>query len=327
MRTVCLRRMTALWAVLVAALVAADACEPQSAPGVFAPSTDPKARSDVEWIRKHMIASNKGRKDLFKMYHRDLVSFIDKYFGPEQPFTWVEIGTAFGMTTDYVLSHLPNAIAHAVDPCMAAYDAADDTAIRLETHRKAGKLTHDEFSLAWAGALVAEQTKQKRACRYNLHRNFSTAAADGFATATIDVLFIDGLHTYSGVLADLTAYWPKLKPRSLLIFNDWKGAPACHCTKVGPRCKGACAFPGVRNAACSFLPQRGVGPETPVIVEGPVGTTNAALALGMEPRDAASRQAIQSRIEKHSTLLSVCHGAREHGVAARNRTVAYAVTP
>ena len=229
-----------------------------------------------------MLGKEESR-DPWKMYHTEIVSFIDAHYG-NATLTWVEIGTAFGMTTGYVLSQLPHVVAHAIDPCEASYDLTDRTANSLNRYRRAGNMTHAEFSLAWAGALIARQQQQGRGCRYHHHLNRSTDAAGSFANGSIDVLFIDGLHTYDGVRADLEAYWPKLKHRSLLILNDWVPHWTCPChDSVSDRHKTCgCAFPGVKKAACAFLATKGL--ERQIIEEGPVGMTNAAVVLGMKTR-------------------------------------------
>lgn len=50
-------------------------------------------------------------------------------------------------------------------------------------------------------------------------RSFSVNAAQDFSKA-IDLLFIDGDHTYEGVIEDLKSWIPKLKPNAWLILHD-----------------------------------------------------------------------------------------------------------
>ena len=238
----------------------------------------------AQWVRTKMLARHRGRQDWWRYYHSDLVRFIRAHYGAEEQLVWVEVGTAFGGTTNFVLSELPHVVAHAVDPCRAGYDRTDGTAQVLDGYRRRGNMTHDEFSNAWAAALVMEQREQKRACRYHLHRKLSTEGAADFADASIDVLFVDGLHTYEGVLSDLEAYWRKLKPRSLLILNDWKPPSTCRCADCWKKARThrccPCAFTGVRRAGCEFLASKAL--ETRIIEEGPVGRTNAAVVIGMQ---------------------------------------------
>ncbi|OHX37135.1 hypothetical protein BJL95_20905 [Methylomonas sp. LWB] len=54
-------------------------------------------------------------------------------------------------------------------------------------------------------------------------RGFSTEMVEEVATQTnhLDVLFIDGDHSYEGVKADWEAYKHFLMPGSIVIFHDW----------------------------------------------------------------------------------------------------------
>ena len=94
-----------------------------------------------------MLARHRGRGDWWRFYHKSVVQFVRVHY-PEADalLTWVEIGTAFGATTDFVLSELPNVVAHAVDPCKAGYDWSDGTAHVLNRYRTQGNMTHGEFS-------------------------------------------------------------------------------------------------------------------------------------------------------------------------------------
>lgn len=50
-------------------------------------------------------------------------------------------------------------------------------------------------------------------------RSFSVDAAQDFSK-TIDLLFVDGDHTYEGVISDLNAWIPKLKTNAWLVLHD-----------------------------------------------------------------------------------------------------------
>ena len=88
---------------------------------------------------------------------------------------------------------------------------------------------------------------------------------------SIDVLFVDGLHSFEGAMADLVAYWPKLKPR----HTDPQRLHARSCMPLI-----ALSLSGIRKAACQFLETKGLAHR--IIVEGPLGITNAGLVIGME---------------------------------------------
>lgn len=50
-------------------------------------------------------------------------------------------------------------------------------------------------------------------------RSFSVDAAQDFSQL-VDLLFVDGDHSYEGVMADLKAWLPKLKPKAWLVLHD-----------------------------------------------------------------------------------------------------------
>lgn len=59
---------------------------------------------------------------------------------------------------------------------------------------------------------------------------FSSRGAEAMALAThqdfkIDFAFIDGDHTYEGVLSDYRTFWPALRDGGLMAFHDIKGNP------------------------------------------------------------------------------------------------------
>ncbi len=49
----------------------------------------------------------------------------------------------------------------------------------------------------------------------------SVTAAEQVADASVDWVFIDALHDYRSVIADIRAWAPKLKPDGLLSGHDW----------------------------------------------------------------------------------------------------------
>jgi len=48
----------------------------------------------------------------------------------------------------------------------------------------------------------------------------SVAAAHHWRSGPIDLLFIDGDHSYAGVAADIAAWWPHLRPGATVCFHD-----------------------------------------------------------------------------------------------------------
>lgn len=57
--------------------------------------------------------------------------------------------------------------------------------------------------------------------RVKLIRKFSTAAALDIPDASLDMVFIDANHAYGQVLADLDAWWPKVKVGGVMGLHDY----------------------------------------------------------------------------------------------------------
>ena len=52
-------------------------------------------------------------------------------------------------------------------------------------------------------------------------RGHSTETASHFADRSLDFIYLDAGHTYSDVLADLAAWWPKVKDDGVIAGDDW----------------------------------------------------------------------------------------------------------
>jgi len=56
--------------------------------------------------------------------------------------------------------------------------------------------------------------------RIRLVRKYFDEAVDDFENESIDILHIDGLHTYDAVKNDFSKWFPKVKPTGIIIFHD-----------------------------------------------------------------------------------------------------------
>jgi len=231
-------------------------CSPRSGLEVAAPAPDDSAAWSkilAEIILPQRLNST------WASYYLDVADFIRaRYPNP----MIVEVGTAFGGLGNRLLGELPTANLFAVDPFLAGYDPLDGQSALLERWAAEQGLGRDAFSLAWAHALAADQAGQ-HGCRYHLFRRYSADAAEFFPDGSLDVVFVDGLHTYEGVSTDILAWGPKLRrPGGSFIFNDL----------------GFGMFPGVDRAVDDFVRIMGLG-----VVMGalgvPPGIANGAVVL------------------------------------------------
>lgn len=73
--------------------------------------------------------------------------------------------------------------------------------------------------------LVASRNLSGVGCMVVQFRESSTRAALRFHDQTIDMIFIDGDHSYSSVLADITAWERTVKPGGLICGHDYNVHP------------------------------------------------------------------------------------------------------
>ena len=123
----------------------------------------------------------------------------------------VEIGTAEGYTTTYLLNTVPGLNLIGIDP-YTDYEDWDGRYI-------------DNSNIGY------QQLLQKTAefgDQYNHIRLTSDEAADLIEDGSLDFIFIDGLHTYDQVLKDCENYYPKLKNGGVFIGHDYNKIEAVH---------------------------------------------------------------------------------------------------
>lgn len=150
-------------------------------------------------------------------YYEDVARFIRDRF--DQP-RIVEIGTAFGGLADHLAGELRRSNVYAVDPFLAGYDPQDYQSNLYSSWMETRGMSNSLFSKCWASALVTEQ-RARHGCRYHQLNMMSKDAALLFLDQSVDVIFIDGLHTYEGVATDILAWLPKMiRPGGVMIFND-----------------------------------------------------------------------------------------------------------
>lgn len=130
---------------------------------------------------------------------------------PQKGAVFVELGAWLGRSASFMGVEIANsgkAIAfHVVDHFNGSVEqiARDDPAL------KDGQL-YDRFR---------EYTRP--VAKYmNVLRMSSLEAADLFADGSVDFILIDGSHEYEDVLADLRAWYPKLKPDGVIAGDDWR---------------------------------------------------------------------------------------------------------
>ena len=116
----------------------------------------------------------------------------------------IEIGCDEAVTTEYLLNSLPNLTLHSIDP-YTEYRDWNGSIVRGRD---------DVYELAM-------NKLQKFGNRFTLHKKDSSIIFDEFEDEFLDFIFIDGIHTYEGVMSDCQKYYSKVKPGGIFSGHDF----------------------------------------------------------------------------------------------------------
>ena len=121
-----------------------------------------------------------------------------------------EIGCSNGATYGTILSKCKDMEWHGVDPWVVCpeYDKRPNGK---------GRWNHD------ANYESVKKIAGKHGDRAFIHRMKSVDAAKEVEDRSIDIVFIDALHTYEGVKDDLESWVPKVKIGGIISGHDYKG--------------------------------------------------------------------------------------------------------
>ncbi len=129
----------------------------------------------------------------------------------------VEIGVALGGHAETLLQNTEIKTYFGIDPYLYAYDPNDGFSKDVESYSGLKGQENFDYLYKWVKE-VRLKPFEERCC---LLREFSTVAADAFPDESIDCIFVDGDHRYEAVIADLSAWLPKLKTGCLMIGDDY----------------------------------------------------------------------------------------------------------
>jgi predicted O-methyltransferase YrrM len=181
-------------------------------------------------------------EDLLQSYEESC-SWPDLYYDKIQslielstPSRIVEIGVAYGYHARHILSNNSYVEYVGIDPYVAGYDEED---LFFQDVAKLFRSTPNE-AMNRLYRTVAEVLKREFGSRVTIHREESVTASKRFEDGSLPFVFVDGDHRYAAVLADLTAWWPKISHGGVLCGDDFQ-------------------WPGVRKAALDFFQSAGQG--------------------------------------------------------------------
>lgn len=123
--------------------------------------------------------------------------------------TAVEVGTYKGNFAEVMISRLKPETFHAVDPLRLFPGMVSFPGQEFKQQESLDRLAN-----------VVSKKMEKYG--HNLIRETSEVASEQFEDESVDVVYIDGDHTYEGCKADISYWWPKIKPGSILCGHDYQ---------------------------------------------------------------------------------------------------------
>ena len=143
---------------------------------------------------------------------------ISYWFGRRRVFTTVprggvcaEIGVWRGDFSQRILDVLAPKELHLIDPWLFAP--------HFPRRWYGGSLARGQADMDAIMESVRQRFRTSPAVQ--IHRAESMAAVEQFPANYFDWVYIDGDHSTSAVLADLEAWYPKLKPQGSLVLDDY----------------------------------------------------------------------------------------------------------
>lgn len=173
-------------------------------------------RKIAEYPRLH-LSSRGGNVD----YWQQVDGFFD-FAGPYSGFAhdaednshFVEVGSWLGRSTIYLASQLRGRGHRAKIDAVDTWNGGSDPVLSQRVASMGGpENLFQSFLRNVADAGYADLIYPVRLA--------STEAATAYADNSIDVVYLDAGHSYSEVLADLHAWYPKVKPNGIIAGHDF----------------------------------------------------------------------------------------------------------
>jgi predicted O-methyltransferase YrrM len=128
----------------------------------------------------------------------------------------IEIGVAYGYHADFICTTLPETTYVGVDPYKANYDLND---IFCDDVKKLFRENDSQRAMDRLYSAVRDNLKTFNG-RATIKRGLSWEIANQIDDGSVDLVYIDGDHTYEAVLRDLNAWVPKIKKGGIVCGDD-----------------------------------------------------------------------------------------------------------
>jgi len=124
--------------------------------------------------------------------------------------TFAEIGVFEGSASRGFRCEFPLSLMYLIDPWLADPEYLENGVAPKGFDQKSADLRHKMVEELFEGDPTVMVMRSK-----------SVGASKLFPDNTLDVVFIDGDHSYEGVMADIKAWLPKIKPGGLMTGHDF----------------------------------------------------------------------------------------------------------
>jgi predicted O-methyltransferase YrrM len=128
----------------------------------------------------------------------------------------IEIGVAYGFHSEYILKNNQDVEYIGIDPYISSYDERDCFA---EDVRRFFQKESQQDALD----VLCETVKTKMepyGDRFKIIRSKFKDCQDQIENNSIDLIFVDGDHTYNGVMEDLEISWKKINKNGGILCGD-----------------------------------------------------------------------------------------------------------
>jgi hypothetical protein len=159
--------------------------------------------------------SPKRRRKKMPHAKRRALAVMRRIGDKAHPCVGVEVGVLRGKMSAYMLRAHRRLQLYMVDSWKPMNE-------HPEAYRETGdKTAHHSPEEAEACMQAAQKNTYEWADRRCIIRLDSVDAARTFRDGTLDFVFIDADHSYPAVVADIEAWWPKVKPGGILSGHDY----------------------------------------------------------------------------------------------------------
>ena len=134
---------------------------------------------------------------------------IKNYVNPLENLTIVEVGVARGGNVLDTFDKIDEFIEYfiGIDPYVSGYDESD-----IFSQKK-----QEEMDYCYSYVLNKIQNP-----KFKLYRTTSKKISPLFNNESVDAVYIDGDHTYEGVLNDITSWKDKVKKGGIIVGDDYE---------------------------------------------------------------------------------------------------------